>query len=104
MSEAQAQVKNLHSVVLQRVRIAGKIQNVRRHDGNIYTQIIAPAKDEYSRPSTYELRSKERLGEKDDVVNVDCEVSGTSRPFTYMDKESGERKTGFDNKVFLEVI
>lgn len=103
MSE-QATVKPIHQLPLMQTRIAGKIQHVRRANSLFYTIVVSPAKDEYSHPARVELRSKERLGQEDDVVNVMTQLSGTVREFTYRDKNTGEQRTGFDAKHYLEVI
>lgn len=105
MSDATA-VKPLpvHQLPMLQCRIAGKIQHVRRANSMFYTIVVAPAKDEYSHPNRYELRSKERLGQIDDVVNVICELGGGVREFNYRDKNTGENMTGFDARHYLNVL
>lgn len=103
MSEP-AKATPLHSVPLLKCRIAGKVQHVRRANSIFYTIIVAPARDEYSHPNRFELRSKERLGQIDDVINVECEIGGGVREFAYRDKNTGENMTGFDARHYLNVI
>jgi hypothetical protein len=104
MSNETAAVKQLHQTPIQQARIAGKIQHVRRANGQFFTIIVAPARDEYSHPNRFELRSKERVGQIDDVVNVMCELGGGVREFSYRDKNTGENMTGFDARHYLNVI
>lgn len=104
MSEQTAAVKPIHQIPLMHVRIAGKIQHTRRGNGIFYTVVVSPARDEYSHPSRVEIRSRDRLGQNDDVINVICQLSGSVREFNYRDKNTGESMTGFDARHYLEVI
>lgn len=104
MAEQAAAVKPIHGVTMMQVRVAGKIQHVRRANAMYYHVVVCPARDEYSHPSRLEVRSKERLGQVDDVLNVLCQLSGSVREFNYRDKSTGEPMTGFDARHYLEVI
>lgn len=104
MSNQAAEVKSLHQQAISQVRVVGKIQHVRRANSMFYTVVVAPARDEYSHPNRYELRSKERLGQQDDVINLMCELGGSVREFAYRDKNTGENMTGFDARHYLNVI
>lgn len=87
------------------VLIAGKVMRVRRHESFTYTTVICPAKDEYSRPSVIEVRSKARFGEKDEVVRVSCELGGyEGKAYSVVDKDSGERKTLVPVNHFLDLV
>ena len=73
------------------VLVRGRIDAVRRHDKTIYTRIITPAPDPYSRPQTVEIRSKQRLGQPGDQVTQLGLLGGYARkPFPGKDKETGE--------------
>ena len=73
------------------VLVRGRIDAVRRHDKTIYTRIITPAPDPYSRPQTVEIRSKQRLGQPGDEVAQLATLGGYARkPFRSTDKETGE--------------
>lgn len=84
------------------VVIAGKIVSQRRHENKQYTVIRCPAADEYSNPSTVEVRSQARLGDVEQFVELDVRVSGTLRSFNYV--KDGEQRKGTEGKVFLDVI
>ena len=94
----------LNDLPVGEVRLAGKIQSSRRHEKNHFTLIVAPAIDEWSHPQRYELRSENKLGEKEDVINVRCRLSGSVRTFQYNDRESGEKKSGLETRVMLDVV
>lgn len=87
------------------VVIAGKITRVRRHEQFFYTTIICPAKDQYSRPSIVELRSKARFGERDEETKVNAELGGyEGKAYPVVDKETGERKTLVPVNLFLDLV
>lgn len=105
-SFAQKIVSPVSSTVLQvqKTRLTGKIFHSHRKGNFYYTQIVSPALDEYSNPSRFGLRSSSKLGDIEQVITVDIAISGSSRPFDYTDKETGERKKGFDNTVYFDVV
>jgi hypothetical protein len=73
------------------VAIKGRIEAARRHENKHYTRIITPAADAYSRPQVVEVRSNQKLGQRDDEITVDCKLGGyTRKPFRSTDKDSGE--------------
>ena len=73
------------------VLVKGRIEASRRYDKTIYTRIVAPAPDPYSRPQTVEIRSKQRLGQSGDEITVQAVLGGfTRKPFRSTDKETGE--------------
>lgn len=72
--------------------LSGKITSVRRHDDFTYTEITLPAQDEYSSPATVEIRSKKRIGQGNDSVQVEVQCGGyRGRAFNYTDKQTGEQ-------------
>lgn len=84
------------------VLIEGKIVSQRRHENRQYTVIRCAAADAYSHPSTVEVRSSGRLGDVDQVIEVECRVSGTLRSFNYI--KDGEQRKGSEAKVYFDVI
>lgn len=100
--------KSLQSVVGQKplhVNIAGKITRVRRHEKFVYTTVICPAKDAYSRPSVVEIRSKARFGEVDEEARVTAELGGyEGKSYGVTDRETGERKTLVPVNLFLDLV
>lgn len=96
MSAEQSKVAPLSSQQLKpmQVLISARVTKVRRHDGKTYTNLLAPAKDSFSRPTPLEVRSKQRFGEVGEDVRVVCEVGGYGRkPYQFTDKETGETRT-----------
>ena len=93
MSAVLENVKPLGSTVrLMEVNVRGKIETSRRYEGNHYTRFITPAPDAYSRPQVVEVRSKNKLGQKDDEVSVTCKLGGfTRKPYRVTDKDTGEQ-------------
>lgn len=87
------------------VFIAGKVTRVRRHEKFFYTTIICPAKDEYSRPSVVEIRSKARFAEIDETTKVTAELGGyEGKSYQVTDRETGERKNLVPVNLFLDLV
>lgn len=85
--------------------VVGKVTRVRRYEKFVYTTVICPAKDEYSKPSVVEIRAKNRFAEVDDKVNVSAEIGGyEGKSYTVTDRESGERKTLIPVNHFLDLV
>lgn len=75
----------------QQARFVGRVDAVRKYEGAIYTRIICPAVDAYSRPAVVEVRSKSRLGSKDEVVEFVASIGGyTRKAYSFTDKSTGE--------------
>lgn len=71
--------------------VRGRIEESRRHEQFIYTRILTPAADEFSRPQSLEIRSRKRLGQTGDVINCVVQLGGyTRKAFQAKDKETGE--------------
>lgn len=90
---AQANVSQIpeNAPALGRVRIAGRIELVRQNSGqegkSYRTVLRLPAPDRFSSPATVEVRSIERLGQREDEVSVVCEVGGYPRSYKTSDGE-----------------
>lgn len=105
MSEAVQKVTPLSQAKPLQVHIVGKITRVRRYEKFFYTTVICPAKDEYSKPSVVEIRSKGRFGDTDEKANVSCELGGyESKPYQVTDRETGERKALVPVNMFLDLL
>lgn len=88
-----------------RVFVQGKVTRVRRHEKFVYTTVICPARDEYSRPSVVEIRSKSRFAEPEETCRADCELGGyEGKSYVITDRESGERKTLIPVNHFLDLV
>lgn len=87
-------IRNQNQVIPMRVQIGGRIESSRTHDGKRYTHVLTPAPDAYSRPQLLEIRSKSKLGEKGEEINVTCVLGGYQRKsYQAKDKETGEIST-----------
>jgi hypothetical protein len=107
MSEpaVSSKVAPIGSVKPLQVHVAGKITRVRRHEKFFYTTIICPAKDEYSRPSVVEIRSKNRFGDVEETTKVNAELGGyEGKAYAVTDRETGERKNLVPVNLFLDLL
>lgn len=87
------------------VRIAGKIQAIRRFDNTTFTRIVTPAPDSYSRPQVVEVRSKNKLGERDDEITITAQLGGyTRKAYPVIDKDTGEKTMVTPTDMTLDVI
>lgn len=103
--EVAAIKKETAARVPLRVFVQGKVTRVRRHEKFVYTTVICPAKDEYSRPSVVEIRSMARFAEVEETCKADCVLGGyEGKSYTHTDRESGERKTLIPVNLFLDLI
>lgn len=94
MSDPVKMELNRNAPQPMQVFVKGRIEAARTYENKRYTHIITPAADEYSRPQLVEIRSKQRLGEKGDLVSVVCVLGGYSRrPYENKDKKTGEIQT-----------
>jgi hypothetical protein len=82
--------------VLGVVYLRGRVHSKRRvqtQAGPLHLTILKlPAKDQYSAPSTVEVRSKESLGDVGDDVSVKCAIGGYGKSYEVKDAETGEIK------------
>lgn len=91
MNAVATPVATTAKMIPMQVLVVGRVDAVRRHDKTIYTRIITPSPDPYSRPQTVEIRSKQRLGQPGDQVTQLGLLGGYARkPFPSTDKETGE--------------
>lgn len=73
------------------VTITGRIEEVQRYEGTYNTRIICPAADQFSQPQNVKVRSKTRIGSKEEMVTITARLGGYKRkPFKATDKETGE--------------
>lgn len=94
------------SQALIRGRIVGKPRKFKGQDGvqRFATIVRLPAPDEFTSPATVEVQSSEHLGEAGDSYAGKVQISGSSRPFSYTDKQSGEIKQGTDVTIRLTAL
>jgi hypothetical protein len=87
------------------VLVTGRIEEVQRYEGTFSTRIICPAADQYSQPQNVKVRSKSRIGSRDDLVPVTVRLGGYKRKvFTAVDKETGERVSVVPVDMTLDLI
>ncbi len=73
------------------------------YDGKHVIVGTTPAKDEFSRPSSFRLRSDKPFS-INQTVDVLVEVSGYVRKQPYEDKKTKESKIFYDGVVYWDVI
>ena len=81
------------------VLLQGRIHSVQRHEGKHYTEVVVPARDEYSFPGRVKVESGDLLGRPGDDVSVRCGLAGSVRTFIRKDGE-----TGRDIKTWLVAL
>ncbi|WP_147694514.1 hypothetical protein [Vogesella mureinivorans] len=74
--------------------LAGRVNAVRKADDSVFTEVTLPAPDQYSPPATVEIRSRKRLGQVGETIEVPVICGGyRGKSFQYTDKDTGERFT-----------
>jgi len=72
--------------------VHGRVEDVQRYEGIYRTRVICPAVDEFSSPQKLLIRSKTRLGSKDELITISCRLGGYQRkPYRVTDKDTGEQ-------------
>lgn len=107
MSNLDEKVSKLPTITVTPLQtfIVGKLQSKRRFESVYYTTIICPARDEYSKPAVVEVRSKQPVGDVDDIVKINCLIGGyMGKPYNSTDQSTGEVKRVVPNYLTLDVI
>ena len=87
------------------VMVKGRIESMRLHDGMTYTRLMSPAKDEFSSPQQYEVRSEQPLGQPKQIVDIKCELHGwPGKRFSYIDRNTGQQMQGQNMNMALNAI
>jgi len=89
---------------MNHVQLKGRIDSQRVHNGNYYSELTTPAPDAYSKPQTFQLRSKTQLGQNGQELVVVCRLDGYLESFSFRNKQTGIMETGTKPHVFLEVV
>lgn len=89
---------------LNHVTLKGRIDSQRMYNGAYYNELTTPAPDAYSKPQTFQLRSKAQLGQNGQEITVTCRLDGYLESFQFRNKQSGIMETGIKPHVFLEVV
>ncbi|BAK77085.1 hypothetical protein NH8B_2271 [Pseudogulbenkiania sp. NH8B] len=91
MSTPETTPEKRPSLKPNQVVLVGRIQSRRRNDEFIFTELRLPAPDEYSHPSTVEVRSNKPIGAPGDDVQQLCSCGGyLGKPFEVKDPSTGE--------------
>ena len=97
--------KEVATLFPMRVLVSGRIESSRRYEGKVFTHVMTPAADAYSRPQLVEIRSAKRLGEKHDEVSISCLLGGYQRKaYQVTDKDTGERVTVVPVEHTLDLV
>lgn len=92
MSAVLNPVPSIAKAAPMTVLVVGKVEAVRRYENKVYTRVICAAPDLYSRPSTVEIRSNARMGQRDEEISVTARLGGfTRKAYRVTDRESGEQ-------------
>lgn len=86
------------------VWVEGKLISARKHENKIYSNVLIPARDQWSNPGIVEIRSNAPIGAKDDAVGFLCLLGGFRRKsFTATDRRTGDitKVTPVDNTLDL---
>lgn len=89
---------------LNHVKLKGRIESHRMYNGQYFTEFATPAPDAYSKPQTFQLRSKSQLGQPGQEITVLCRLEGFLESFQFRNKTTGIMETGTKPHVFLEVV
>ena len=93
------------SVAPMVVSIMGRIEEVQRYEGTYNTRILCPASDQFSQPQNIKVRSKTRIGARDEMVTITARLGGYKRKaFKATDKETGEIAMVIPVEMTLDLV
>lgn len=93
------------TLTYSQICLTGIIKDIRIIDNDVYTVLFTPAPDPYSNPSTFEIRSKKRLGTiGEEIPSLLCNLSGYHKKSIYRDKETGEQKYYTNKIVYITAV
>lgn len=73
--------------------ITGKLIRENYNNEQYYSDLMIPAEDEYSFPSTMQIRSKQKIGSLESEVTIKVKVGGyAQRERISVNRETGERR------------
>jgi len=109
MSATAENVKNISTNKrIAESHLRGRILQVRRvktgQGIRHFTLLIMPAADEFTSPSTVEVSSVAKLGDKNEEVDVTVKIGGYRRSYNSVDKETGESVTVMTSNMSLTAI
>lgn len=106
MSALPSEIKSVRPAARpMEVIITGRIEEVQRYEGTYNTRIICPAADQFSQPQNVKVRSKTRIGSRDEMVTITARLGGYKRKaFKATDKETGEIATVVPVDMTLDLV
>jgi hypothetical protein len=101
---AQEQAGQSAPAPLNTAFLRGKITAQRYYDtregARIHVSVLRLAgADEYGSGGSVEVEAQQPLGAIGAVLSVKAKIGGNLRPFTWTDRETGERKRGTEARV-----
>lgn len=91
MGEAVVSMHQTAASDALQVLIKGKLVEQRRNNGVFYSTVLRAAPDMWSQPMPFEIRSTRPLGQREDMVEVRCELQGLfKRTYDVTDRDTGE--------------
>jgi len=78
------------------VTVRGRVDAVDRYKGEYSSILICPAADEFSHPQAIKVRSKNRIGTKDEIITVTARLGGYKR-------QAYQTKPDKDGEVFTVI-
>ncbi len=88
----------------EKVFLKVRIDAIKRVESKLFTTVSCPARDEYSKPNCYQIRSKQKFGEIGEVTQIDCQLNGFIKAFSYTNKSTGEVNEGTNGIMFLDLV
>lgn len=91
------------------VVLVGRIEASREFEASdgsptVATHVKLPSESQFDSPSNCEIFSRRKLGKVGETVSVECRIGGRVKAFTYLDSETGKRKTGQEFKHWLRAV
>lgn len=87
------------------VTVRGRVEEVERYEGIFNTRLLCPAANEFAQPQSVKVRSKTRIGSKDDIVTCTCMLGGYKRgKYTTKPNKDGEVFTVTPVDMTLDLI
>ena len=102
-----AEVAKMNQTEFNVITLKGKIDFVQpSNNGKTYSEVILPAPDAYSKPSTVKVESRQPLGNVGQEVDVICHINSFVSTFsTNQDKANGRgERSGRDTKTWFIAI
>lgn len=84
--------------------LKGKIISQQFVNNSSYTIVAEAAKDVYSQPSTFKVKSPQPLGADDQEVNLSVSISGYIKRKPYNDKQTGQPKIYEEQIIILDAV